>query len=316
MPNLTLRPMTPGDHPAVAQLVFTSTNHWYQQHTGRPIFTCDPADCALFTDVYHALDPGQSVVVEDTATGRLAGSCFVHPRKTHVSLGIMNAAPEYAGQGVARRLLQHATGLADQRGLPTRLISSAMNLDSFSLYNRAGFTPTAVYQDMLVTVPDEGLPPPEAQAGVASDPPPRVRPATPDDVPAIDALEQHIAGISRPDDWRYFITNTLGVWHTAVAESSAGQLTGVLASVHHPASSIVGPGVMHDDPAALALLHHHLNQHPGQTRLVLAPANRPGMTKQLYAWKARNCELHVTQTRGESPAINGITLPTFMPETG
>ena len=36
------------------------------------------------------------------------------------------------------------------------LISSAMNLDSFSLYNRVGFRPRMVFQDTLLSVPETG----------------------------------------------------------------------------------------------------------------------------------------------------------------
>ena len=54
--------------------------------------------------------------------GRIAGSCFYHPRDSHVGLGIMNAAPEFAGRGVAKALL---TEILERAGeLPVRLVSS------------------------------------------------------------------------------------------------------------------------------------------------------------------------------------------------
>ncbi|XAM01264.1 GNAT family N-acetyltransferase [Phycisphaeraceae bacterium D3-23] len=313
MPDLRLRPITPDDFDAVASLVITSTNHWYRQHLGHDIFTCSAHDARLFCEVYEALDPGQGVLVEDPATDALAGSCFVHPRKTHVSLGIMNTAPDYAGRGVAGRLLRHVTALADARGLPTRLVSSAMNLDSFSLYNRAGFAPRAVYQDMLFNVPEGGIAAPAKPADNAGI---EVRPATASDVPAIDALEQRTTGISRADDWHYFIDNALGVWTASVAFASDGTLIGVLGSVVHPASAMVGPGVMADDHAALALLHHTLNLRRGKSLVALIPSDHPVLTKQGYAWGGRNCELHVAQVRGEAQATRGVVMPTFMPETG
>lgn len=301
--------MTPEDDDAVAGLIVESTNHWYRKHLGRDVFGCAAEQARLFCEVYRAIDPQPGIVIEDATTGRLAGSCFYHPRPTHVGLGIMNAAPGYAGQSVARRLLRVITDHADAAGLPTRLISSALNLDSFSLYNRAGFRPTAVYQDMLITVPADG---------VMFDPPPgtpHLRPATPDDVEAIEALEHRLTGIRRVGDWRYFIENVSGDWHTLVAESEGG-LVGVLASIDHPASAIVGPGVAEDEPAALALLAAQLNARRGRTMLVLAPADRPTITTPLYAWGARNCELHVTQVRGAPAPARGVVFPTFMPETG
>jgi hypothetical protein len=38
--------------------------------------------------------------------------------------------------------------------------------------------------------------------------------------------------------------------------------------------------------------------------------------QSLYAAGARNCELHVSQVLGEVPATAGISMPTFLPETG
>src|SRR3954452_7241388 len=157
MSDIILRALGDGDRNEVADLVCVSTNYWYQA-SGKPaIFTAGPASCLLFCDVYEALDPGCCVVAEEPATGRLMGSCFYHPRETHVSLGIMNVHPNYFGRGVAGRLLRFITDLADRQGKPVRLVSSAMNLDSFSLYTRAGFTPRMAFQDMYFPAAKQGL---------------------------------------------------------------------------------------------------------------------------------------------------------------
>src|SRR5687767_15218740 len=135
-----LRRMEQADWPQVAELICTSTNTWYER-SGKPrVFESSSATIA-FCEIYEALDPGCCVVAEDAPAKRLAGSCFYHPRPTHWSLGIMNAHPNHFGRGVARELLRFITDRADEAGLPVRLVSSAMNLDSFSLYNRAGFVP-------------------------------------------------------------------------------------------------------------------------------------------------------------------------------
>jgi hypothetical protein len=36
----------------------------------------------------------------------------------------------------------------------------------------------------------------------------------------------------------------------------------------------------------------------------------------MYDWGARNCELHFCQVRGEFQAFRGISMPSFLPETG
>ena len=90
---------------AVAELIHVSTNAWYQDNLNRSIFQRDDASgCLVFPEVYEALDPGCCLVAEEEG-GRLMGSCFYHPRETHVSLGIMNAHPDFAGRGVAGALL-------------------------------------------------------------------------------------------------------------------------------------------------------------------------------------------------------------------
>src|SRR5882757_9127607 len=150
--DLTLRPLRQDEWPAVAHLIHTSTNAWYRKNRGFDIFTAAPEACLLFPQTYEALDPNCCIVAEETSTRRLMGSCFYHPRETHVSLGIMNVHPDFVGRHVASRLLRFITDFADRANLPTRLVSSAMNLDSFSLYTRAGFVPRAVYADMQIPV--------------------------------------------------------------------------------------------------------------------------------------------------------------------
>ena len=154
-----LRAMTPADKHEVGELIYCSINTWYRNHGCPPIFQGGPRVAEVFYDVYEELDPGFNVVAENPETGRLMGSCFYHPRQHHVSLGIMTVHPNYAGMGVGRALLQHIMDFTDAGGYPAlRLTQSAINVDSFSLYNKAGFVPRYAYQDMLVSVPEAGMP--------------------------------------------------------------------------------------------------------------------------------------------------------------
>ena len=102
MSPFKLRTMTLADRSEVAELIHVSTNYWYEANRNMKIFGCQPGEVDLFCRVYEDLDPGCCVVAEHTSTGRIIGSCFYHPRSTHVSLGIMNAHPSYFGLGVAR----------------------------------------------------------------------------------------------------------------------------------------------------------------------------------------------------------------------
>jgi GNAT superfamily N-acetyltransferase len=314
MDEMRLRPMERADWPAVAELIYAGTNHWYQSSGKGPIFSGGPGVAELFCEVYEDLDPGCCILAENARTGRLMGSCFYHPRQTHVSLGIMNAHPAYFGQGVARRLLRHITDLADAQSKPVRLVSSAMNLDSFSLYTRAGFVPRAAYQDALVAVPPGGV---RDLSGVRAIDLTRARPATLEDVPAIVALEREQTGISREKDWRYFVENHRGIWHVSVLPSSnSGDIDAVCASVAHPGSRMAGPGVARTEDGAAAVLLAELDRHRGFSPVFLVPVECAGLVQTVYSWGGRNCELHFHQVRGDYSAFKGVNLPTFMPETG
>lgn len=304
-----LRSMQPNEYDQVARLIYESTNGWYVKNGRAPIFQGPPEVARLFCEVYEDLDPGCCVVALEEPSGRIAGSCFYHPRPTHVSLGIMNVHPEFFGQGIARQLLRFIMDLADEQDLPVRLVSSAVNLDSYSLYSRAGFVPRVVYQDMTMAVPAGGI-----QATLPTGF--TTRTARMEDVPRMVELEEAISGIRRPQDYQYFIRNQRGIWETVVAEDKKGNLEGFLASVYHPGSNMLGPGVASSEQVAVVLLHEQLKRHGGRQPVWLVPAQCRRLVDTMYDWGARNCELHFSQVCGRWQEASGLVFPTFMPETG
>ena len=304
---IEIRKMKPDEWNQVADLIFRSTNHWYETHGLGKIFPGDPSDCLVFCEVYEDLDPDQCWVAVDSASQKIVGSCFFHPRATHCSLGIMNTDPGYSGKGTARQLLEKLIELSNERQQSLRLFSSAFNLDSFSLYNRQGFQPYGFFQDMLIEVPEEGF-------GISIHP--HVRPATLEDLGNIDALERRVWETSRIGDWEYFIKNERDVWNTFVFESS-NEILGVLASIQHPGSNMIGPGVMVDDPEiAEALIVAQLEANRGRKPVFLLPSTNASVLARMYSLKARNCEIHFAQSLGNLPSINGIVMPSFLPESG
>jgi GNAT superfamily N-acetyltransferase len=309
--DIRLRAMEREDWPEVAGLIYLSTNYWYRANGRAAIFSGAPECAELFPQVYEALDPGCCIVAEDARTGRLTGSCFYHPRPTHVSLGIMNVHPNYFGAGIARRLLQFIIDFAEGQSKPLRLVSSALNLDSFSLYTRAGFVPRCAYQDMFLDAPAARLQ--EALYDIPNHH--RVRAATLDDVEAMAALEMEINHISRGQDYRYFVENRDGIWHSSVIENERGAIDGYLVSVAHPGSNMLGPGVMRTEEQAAALILTELSHHAA-TPVFLVPVECAALVRKLYALGAKNCELHFAQARGAWSAPTGVVMPTFMPETG
>lgn len=307
---MQLRPMTEADRAEVAELIYVSINMWYQTHGSSPIFRGGPAVTDVFFEVYNDLTPGCSVVAVNTENGRIMGSCFYHPRPRHCSLGIMTVHPNYFGCGVGGALLRHILEEAERRGISdVRLTQSALNVDSFSLYTRAGFVPRAAYQDMFLPVPPAGLSY-EAPGHKI------LRPARLTDLPALAALELEVSGITRELDYRYCIENRRGYWQATVAEDAHQRLDGFLISSGHAAVNILGPGVTRDEETAAALLLQHLNLHRGRTPVFLIPVEKAWLVRQMYAWGARNCEMHFCQVRGAFQPFRGVNLPSFLPETG
>lgn len=310
MEKMRLRQMQPEDRSEVADLICVSLNHWYLVRGGTASFPDGPAPADVFFDIYEALDPGCGLVAENDRTGRLMGSCFYHPRKRHVSLGIMNVHPNYFGQGVARTLVRHIVDYADSKGYPAvRLTSSALNLDSFSLYTRAGFVPRFAYQDMIVSVPDSGFEPKVPGQE-------QVRPATEADLPAMAALEMDVSGISREEDYRFALENQHGIWEAFVYEGQRGAIDGYMISGKHAAMRILGPCVARTEREALALIVRALDRYRGGQAVVLVPVHCAGLVAQMYGWGARNCELHFCQVRGDFQPLGGVVMPTFLLETG
>lgn len=304
----------------VAHLIYDSTNAWYQKNRGFSIFTGEKDSALLFCRTYAALDGIENLLVAwDSEQKRIAGSCFVHPRPTHTALGIMNVHPDYFGQGIAPRILGKIIEIAAERKQSLQLVSSAMNLDSFSLYSRLGFVPYAIYQDMLFpNFQPERLEkelPVEVAALL-----PRVRPATLDDLTAIATLESEITGLNHSQDYRYFLQNPDGAWKTWIMEDSEGTLGGVLSSVGDPGSCMLGPGLMRTESHMLALIFtayrfFTLERTIPATPVFLVPATCSKAIRTLYSWGARNTEIHLGQSLGQHPPVHGLVMPTFMPES-
>ncbi len=309
---MILRPLAPRDVTEHADLLYVSFNFWYWKHGwGRDYFTCTPHDTAIFYRIYNDLSPGCSIAAFEPANGRMMGSCFYHPREHHVSLGIMSVHPNYLGKGVGRALVNHITDYTDKNGYQAcRITSSAINMDSFSLYNRSGFVPRIVHQDMVLTVPETGM----TAAPMAGQE--RVRVATLADVDGMGELEMAVSHIRRDQDYRYAIKNPHRVLQANVYENDQQGIDGFMISVKHPALNMLGPCVARSEAIALALIRHELERFRGTWTLFVVPMHNRTMVEQLYQWGAVNVETHLLSVRGEFHGVNGVNMPSFLPETG
>jgi GNAT superfamily N-acetyltransferase len=307
--HIDFTPLTNADHEAAARLLHEALVKWYEKHLGQGArFGDSPQPFMLFPEVYEALDPGECVTAR-TEDGVLVGVCFSHERETHVAVGIVATAPEAAGRGIAKRMMSLVLEKAKRLGKPARLVSSLLNLDSFSLYTRLGFVPGAIFQDLLISVPDTGL---DAAAPVGIE---RVCEAVLADAPRIADFEQSQQGIRREKDFAFFVRNEVGVWRLLVSEAADGSVNGFLGMSTHPSCTMIGPGVAADEETAIALLWKALDGLRGKTLVFLAPCAAATLVRTAYAWGARNVELHVAQSTAPVVGAKGIVFPTFMPET-
>lgn len=309
---LVLRPLAAADHDATARLLHRALVHWYESRLRQGSrFGSSVEPFRLFPEVYAALDPGEAIAACDADTGALLGVTFVHPRSTHIAVGIVATAPETQGRGIARAMLEPVLERARRAGLPVRLVSSLLNLDSFSLYSRLGFVPHTIFQDLALTIPETGLraaPPADAV---------RVRRATdPAEAGRLAKLERELQGIEREQDYAFFLRNPVGDWRVWVLDREDGSPDGFLVASHHPSCLMLGPGVTHDETAALALLWRALDALRGHSVVFLVPCAARTLVQTCYGWGARNVELHAAQATGPAPVSRGITFPTFLPESG
>lgn len=302
--------LSAADHEAVARLLHRSLVQWYESRLRQGAKFGDSHEpFLLFPEVYEALDPGETVTARDTQTGEVLGVCFSHERETHVAIGIVATAPEAAGRGIAKQMMAAVLEKARNLGKPARLVSSLLNLDSFSLYTRLGFVPGAIFQDMLVTVPEGGMTS-SAPTGSA-----RVREARSDEAACIADFEHSQQGIRREKDFAFFLQNKVGSWRVLVSENKDGSLNGFLAMSTHPSFSMIGPGVAADEESAAALLWSALDGLRGKTLVFLVPCAAANLVRTAYSWGARNVEIHVAQSTAPVVGAKGVVFPTFMPET-
>jgi GNAT superfamily N-acetyltransferase len=299
-----LERLQPHQRDELAKLIHTSLDVWHRTRLNTDRFGTDWKPFRVMGEVYEALDPGCCLAATDEA-GALIGSAFFHPRETHVGVGVVSVHPTAFGRGVGRAMMEEIIRIAG--GKPLRLVSSAMNLDSFSLYTRLGFVPQVTLQAVTLNVPAGGL------RGASS----RLRAATLKDVPAIADFEFRLNGIRKEKDYRFFAENKSGGWRLAVIEKADGGLAGFLAASAHPSDQLLGQGVAEDEATMQELVHGMLDQHfRGKSVVWMLPVGCSGLVRQAYAWGARNRETHLFSVLGDAPPMRGITLPTFLPESG
>ena len=307
---MTLSTLKADQHDRAAILLHRSLVTWYQDHLKQGHrFGTSASGFRIFPELYEALDPGEAICATDE-DGDICGVCFVHMRETHVSIGIVATDPRFSGRGIARLMMETAMTRGLAQGKPVRLVSSLMNLDSFSLYTKLGFVPGTVFQDIEIEVPDTGLYH-AAPAGVD-----QIRLATHADIEHLVELEFKLQRIRREKDYAFFLNNTVGDWRIWIHQDDSQEMLGFIVSSQHPDWNMIGPGVALNSEIAQALIWKALNERRNRSTVLLAPAFATELIATLYKWGGRNIELHVAQSTMPFDSTTGIAFPTFLPETG
>lgn len=309
--SILFRPLNSNDIPEYSDMLYSAFNTWYREHGWvKNYFGCKPQETRIFYDIYNDLTPGCSVAAFSKATGQMMGACFYHPRDYHVSLGIMSVHPTYWRQGVGRALVNHILKFTQDNNYKScHVVCSAINMNSFSLYNRSGFVPRFIYHGMVISVPEAGI-----SKNIPGDD--RIRDASLGDVVAMSNLEMEISGIKREMDYRYAIENPRKVLHGSVYENGQGGIDGFMISVKHPALNMLGPCVTRTEDIAIALIGMELNRFRGDSALLIVPVQMHKIAEKMYDWGATNVETHLMQVWGEFQDFKGVTMPSFLPETG
>jgi predicted N-acetyltransferase YhbS len=241
-PNLTLRPATPADAPICGRICFDAFSTINQTHG----FPCDfpgpEASTGLLSMMFSA--PGFYCVVAE-ADGRILGSNCLDQRSTIAGVGPITVDPATQNSGIGRALMQDVMDrAAQQRAAGIRLVQASFHNRSLSLYTRLGFD----IREPLACL--QGRTNQRTVAGCT------VRPATPADLDACNALSYRVHGFDRGADLQQSIqagtakvveregritgyTSNLAFFGHSTAETNL-DLQALIAS----ADSFAGPGIL------------------------------------------------------------------------
>lgn len=87
-------------------------------------------------------------------------------------------------------------------------------------------------------------------------------------------------------------------------------------SVKHRALNMLGPCVARTEEVAISLIKKEIERFKGTWVLFTVPMEKRRIVEKMYALDAINVETHLKEVWGEFTNFNGISMPSFLPETG
>jgi GNAT superfamily N-acetyltransferase len=189
--EVSTRRATPEDAAVCGQICYDAFAHISGQHN----FPCDIPSAGVATGFMTMLfsAPGfYSIVAE--LDGRLVGSNVLDERSIVAGVGPITIDPTVQNAGIGRRLMHDVLDRArQQHAAGIRLVQAAFHNRSLSLYASLGFD----VREPLSCI--QGTPRPLTIAGC------EVRPATPADLEACNALSYRVHGFDRGADLAHAI---------------------------------------------------------------------------------------------------------------
>jgi ribosomal protein S18 acetylase RimI-like enzyme len=283
--------------PVVARIFRAAFNEIYERRGYGPI-VADESVGRVIAETYLDHDPQHCLVVE--LDGRVAGSGFLHPRGEVAGIGPITIDPKLQAQGLGRLLVGELCRRADQLEIPSlRLVQDAFNENSYALYASMGFVSRRVLARASF------LARPAGRARV-------IRPASKDDLPLIERLEQECLGISRRRD--HELLRRTG--ELFVLDGTAG-LEGWLARIVRGSVAVLGPVLSRTSEGMCQLVADASADLPAATHMrLLLPSECSELFAELGPQGLEIYSLCNYMVRGSFGGIRGYYAPTLFPESG
>jgi len=288
MSDTTLTTVLPGQAEAVGTLVYEAFKEIAERHNFEPAFST-PQLAQLFVRLLVQTEGYGSYLLLDD--GRPVACNFGDERDEVVGVGPVAVAVDRQGRGLGRRVMEALLERADRNGFRSvRLLQSAYNAQSFSLYHNLGFD----VMDLFANVrgrPNDGQQPVDS-----------VREYTPADLEACDALHRDVLSVSR----RHDIESMAGLATPLVVERE-GEVAGYL--TRFPGEqTFITHGVARDEAALRDLIVGAGRSAPGDLHLLISTSHA-----ETLRWAMRQrfelLELDSYMVRGEYQPPLGAWVP-------
>lgn len=238
--DITLRPVTPADEPAISRIVFEAFKSVAERHNFPLDFpSLEFAQGLARMFINHPKIRGVAAEVE----GKLIGSNFIDERDEIRGIGPITIDPSFQGRGAGRKLMQAILDMG-KGASGIRLVQDAFNTVSMSLYASLGFE----VKEPLVLM--KGKPVGHASGNAES------RPLREEDLAACAELCRRVHGLERSGDLRDSIKmlHPIGLFRSGrvVAYASAPALWplnhGVAETEQDLTDLILAAGAAQDQP--------------------------------------------------------------------